>query len=217
MASAGLSRRACGCAAMATAVMLLASILPMGSLVRNDMHSLPAAWSYGSLRPGRIFRSPAGLPAFGAGSKGELVAWGKEMVRLTCSASYDRFSIASVIIFALLTVNTSNSLAQVKKYDGTYAGTQTLMDSIPGRNYSKCLHGPFKRRLLIKDGAATYVYNPTYQGKVVGAVNADGAVSASASTSSGGVSLSGKIDGDDFTGEVWSLICTYSVRLRRIQ
>jgi hypothetical protein len=122
-----------------------------------------------------------------------------------------------MIIFALSSVNSSKCLAQVEKYDGIYAGTQTLVDSAPGGSYSKCLHGPFKRRLFVKNGAATYVYNPTYQGQVVGVVNADGAVSASAAASSGGVSLSGKIDGDGFTGGVWSLICTYSVRLKRIQ
>jgi hypothetical protein len=139
------------------------------------------------------------------------------MVRLKRLVSYDQFSLASIIIFAFLLVNPANGLAQVEKYDGIYAGIQTLMDSAPGGNYSKCLHGPFKRRLVIKYGTATYVYNPTYQGEVFGTVNADGVVSASASTLSGGASLSGKIDGDLFTGKVWSLICTYSVRLKRSQ
>jgi hypothetical protein len=105
--------------------------------------------------------------------------------------------------------------AQTDRFNGTYAGTQTLEDAGPVANYSQCLKGPFKRRLVIKDGAATYVFNPTYQGQVTGTVSADGDVVAGASEPSGGVAFSGKIQGDDFTGEVWSLYCTYSLQLKR--
>ena len=49
-------------------------------------------------------------------------------------------------------------------------------------NYSECLRGPFKRRLVVKGAAATYTYNPSYQGEVTGTVSADGDVSGSSST-----------------------------------
>ena len=107
-------------------------------------------------------------------------------------------------------------MAQAAQYDGVYAGSQTLTEGGSAPNYSQCLRGPFKRRLVVKDGAATYTYNPTYQGQVTGTVNADGDVSATAAEPSGGVGLSGKIAGDAFTGEVWSLYCTYSLELKRV-
>jgi len=120
-----------------------------------------------------------------------------------------------LVAVILLPTSTSKLFAQSDKYDGIYIGLQTLSEAPPGGNWAKCLRGPFKRRLVIKSGTAVYTYNPTYQGQVIGTVSADGDVVASASTSSGGLSLAGKINGDDFTGEVWSLICTYSVQLRR--
>jgi len=120
----------------------------------------------------------------------------------------------------LLTIVSLSSVttaaAQPARYDGVYAGSQILTDKGPSPNYSQCLPGPFKRHLVVKDGVATYTYNPTYQGQVTGTVGADGDVSASASEPTGGVSLSGKIQGDDFTGEVWSLYCTYSLTLKRV-
>jgi hypothetical protein len=107
--------------------------------------------------------------------------------------------------------------AQTTQFDGTYAGTQTLSENGSVANYSECLKGPFKRKLVVKDGAAIYTFNPTYQGQVTGTVNADGDVSGSASDPSGGEALSGRIAGDDFTGEVWSLYCTYSLQLKRVR
>ena len=105
--------------------------------------------------------------------------------------------------------------AEPASYDGVYAGTQVLSERSSDQNYAQCLKGPFKRKLVIKGGEATYVYNPTYQGAATGKVSPDGDVSATDSAATGGVSLSGKIAGDAFTGEVWSLYCTYSVTLRR--
>jgi len=104
--------------------------------------------------------------------------------------------------------------AQVSRFDGTYAGLQTLSES--DANYGRCLKGPFKRKLVVKDGAATYTFNPTYQGQVTGTVSADGDVSGSVAEPSGGVGLAGKIEGDDLTGEVWSLYCTYTLKLKRV-
>jgi hypothetical protein len=109
----------------------------------------------------------------------------------------------------------NDALAQATKYDGTYLGSQTLTEKGSDNNYSQCLRGPFKRRLVVKDGVAAYTYNPTYQGRVTGTVSADGDVSGSTSEPTGGVVLAGKIQGDDFTGEVWSLYCTYSLQLKR--
>jgi hypothetical protein len=106
--------------------------------------------------------------------------------------------------------------AEPANYDGAYAGTQSLSERSSDQNYSKCLKGPFKRKLVVKGGEATYIYNPTYQGAVTGKVSADGDVSASDPSATGGVSLAGKIEGDAFTGEVWSVYCTYSVKLRRM-
>jgi len=106
--------------------------------------------------------------------------------------------------------------AQTKEFDGTYAGLQTLTEHGPVTGYSQCLKGPFKRRLVVKGGAATYIFNPTYQGQVTATVSANGDVSGSASEPSGGVAISGKIQGDDFTGEIWSLYCTYSLKLKRV-
>jgi hypothetical protein len=106
--------------------------------------------------------------------------------------------------------------AQTAQFDGVYAGTQTLTDKSSDHNYSKCLKGPFKRKLVVKDGAVTYVYNPTYEGTVTGTVSADGDVSGTVSTTGGGVSLSGRIQGNEFTGEVWSVICTYALQMKRV-
>ena len=103
--------------------------------------------------------------------------------------------------------------AQGTNYDGTYAGTQTLLES--GGNYSKCLKGPFKRKLSIKDGGVSYLYNPTYRGEATGADDADGGVTASTAEGAG-VKLTGRIQGDVLTGEVWSIFCTYSLNLKRI-
>jgi hypothetical protein len=104
--------------------------------------------------------------------------------------------------------------AQVSRFDGTYAGLQTLSDS--ASNYGRCLKGPFKRKLVVKDGTATYTFNPTYQGQVTGTVSADGDVHGSVAEPSGGVGLAGTIEGDDLTGEVWSLYCTYTLKLKRV-
>ncbi|HWD57243.1 MAG TPA: hypothetical protein VG308_03130 [Stellaceae bacterium] len=106
--------------------------------------------------------------------------------------------------------------AQSAQYDGLYAGTQTLSERGPAGTYSQCLRGPFKRRMAVKDNIATYTFNPTYQGQVSGPVSADGAVSGNNAEPSGGVALSGKIAGGRFTGEVWSLYCTYAVELKRV-
>jgi hypothetical protein len=105
--------------------------------------------------------------------------------------------------------------AQTARYDGVYKGTQTLTDDPNDHNYSKCLKGPFKRKMEIKDGKAVYTYNPSYDGQVPGTVDAAGNISGSVETSSGGVALFGKIEGDQFTGKVWSIICTYTLDLKR--
>src|ERR1700735_3587969 len=84
------------------------------------------------------------------------------------------------IVVSATSIYSSSVAAQSAKYDGVYSGTQTLTSSPPGGNYSKCLQGPFKRQLLVKNDAVTYVYNPTYKGKVAGTVDEDGSVSASA-------------------------------------
>ena len=110
----------------------------------------------------------------------------------------------------------AGAAAQTAQYDGVYKGTQTLTDDPNDHNYSKCLKGPFKRQLVVKDGAATYTYNPTYQGQVVGIVAENGEVTGSEPTPAGGVALVGKIEGDRFTGKVWSIICTYAVDLKRV-
>ena len=110
---------------------------------------------------------------------------------------------------------TRPAAAQTTQYDGVYAGTQTLTGDGSAHNYSQCLKGPFKRSLFVKNGAVTYLYNPTTNMEVIGTVNADGDVSASASTPAGGVSLSGKIKDGSFTGEIRSLYCTYSLDLKR--
>jgi hypothetical protein len=105
--------------------------------------------------------------------------------------------------------------AQTAQFDGVYKGTQTLTDDPADHNYAKCLKGPFKRKMEIKDGKAVYTYNPSYDGTVPGTVDADGNISGSVETSSGGVALFGKIEGNQFSGKVWSIICTYSLDLKR--
>jgi hypothetical protein len=106
--------------------------------------------------------------------------------------------------------------AQSAPYDGVYAGSQTLSEKGPVVNYSQCLKGPFKRRMVVKDSVVTYTFNPTTSGEVTGPVSADGDVSGSAPEPAGGVVLTGKIVGDGFSGEVWSLYCTYAVELKRL-
>ena len=128
------------------------------------------------------------------------------MVRLSVTvASLGTASVAGI----------DPTAAQTAQFDGVYAGTQTLTDKSSGHNYSKCLKGPFKRKLVVKDGAVTYVYNPTYEGTVTGTVSADGDVSGTVSRG-GGVSLSGRIQGNEFTGEVRSIICTYALQMKRV-
>lgn len=51
---------------------------------------------------------------------------------------------------------------------------------------------------------------------MTGTVSADGGVSGTVSTTGGGVSLSGRIQGNEFTGEVWSIICTYTLQMKRV-
>jgi hypothetical protein len=112
-------------------------------------------------------------------------------------------------------IHQSEAHADASQFDGVYAGTQTLSDNSSVNNYSKCLKGPFKRKLVVEHGTVRYVFNPTYQGTVTGTVDADGKVSGTAKEPAGGVNLSGKIDGDAFIGEIRSLYCTYSLNLRR--
>jgi hypothetical protein len=122
----------------------------------------------------------------------------------------------ALAVFSISALTVKPATAQSTKYDGIYAGTQTLTDKSSDDNYSGCLKGPFKRKLVVKGGAVSYVYNPSYQGTVTGTVNADGDVSGTASTPGGGASLSGRIEGDVFTGEVWSVICTYALEMKRV-
>jgi hypothetical protein len=105
--------------------------------------------------------------------------------------------------------------AQSSPFDGSYLGTQTLTERSEDANFALCLRGPFKRTLVVRSGAVSYTYNPTYHSEVAGTVSADGDVSAEAATPEGGVKLSGKIQGNEFTGEVWSIYCTYAVKLTR--
>jgi hypothetical protein len=126
------------------------------------------------------------------------------------------FPVALWIVVAIAAALPAWPAAAQSPFDGTYTGTQTLSESGSITNYSKCLKGPFKRRLVVKNAIATYEYNPTYHGAVSGPVSADGDLSASDATASNGVSLSGKIEGDVFTGKVWSLICTYTLQLKRM-
>jgi len=119
-------------------------------------------------------------------------------------------------VVAVLACATGTAAAQ-SPYDGIYAGSQKLSDGGSAPNYSQCLKGPFKRRMVVKDSVATYTFNPTYQGQVSGSVTADGDVSGSSPQPAGGVALSGRITGDGFSGQVWSLYCTYDVDLKRVQ
>ena len=125
-------------------------------------------------------------------------------------------AVVCVIGIASAALVVTPAEAQDSKFDGTYVGLQTLKEKpAAGGNYAQCLKGPFKRQLVVKAGTASYTFNPTYQGQVAGTVSADGDVRGSSSEPTGGVGLAGKIDGDTFTGEVWSLYCTYSVDLKR--
>jgi hypothetical protein len=126
------------------------------------------------------------------------------------------FVIVVCFLSIVFLAHPRSASAQTDKFNGTYAGLQTLTEKESVTNYAKCLKGPFKRRLIVKDGTAVYTFNPTYQGQVTATVSADGNVSGSTPEPSGGVALDGKIEGDDFTGEVWSLYCTYSLQLKRV-
>jgi hypothetical protein len=128
------------------------------------------------------------------------------------------YGAIAIVVFAVglsSTVDMNSALAQSAKYDGNYTGTQTLVQNEEVKNYSKCLGGPFKRTLIIKGGTAAFIYNPTSSAEVLGTVGADGEVSAAESNPQGGVRLTGQIQGDDFTGKIWSVICTYSLQLKR--
>jgi hypothetical protein len=128
-----------------------------------------------------------------------------------------RAAIAIGLTAVLLGVHDRDAAAQNDRFDGTYAGLQTLAEKGPTPNYSQCLRGPFKRSLVVRGATATYTYNPTYQGTVTATVSADGDVRGSDNSANGGVNLAGRIADDTFTGEVWSLYCTYSVQLKRRQ
>ena len=133
---------------------------------------------------------------------------------------YERIDFHCVIMLitaGLISMTDVNyASAQSSKFDGVYTGVQTLTDKPSDLNYSHCLRGPFKRKLIVKDGAVTYTYNPTSQAQVTGTVSADGDVIASESNATGGVNLSARIQGDELTGEVWSVYCTYSLQLKRM-
>jgi hypothetical protein len=124
-----------------------------------------------------------------------------------------------VLLLAFLSIGQvifyNEARADAGQFNGVYAGTQTLTENSSVINYSQCLKGPFKRKLVVQDGSVTYVFNPTYQGTVTGTVDADGDVSGNTAEPAGGVNLSGKIDGTSFTGEIWSLYCTYTLNLKR--
>jgi hypothetical protein len=128
-----------------------------------------------------------------------------------------RGRIGLVAAAVLLALAAGSADAQSAQYDGIYTGSQKLSDGGPVANYSQCLRGPFKRRMVVKDSVATYTFNPTYQGQVRGSVTADGDVSGSSPEPAGGVALSGRIVGDGFSGQVWSLYCTYDVELKRLK
>src|SRR5579872_861790 len=115
--------------------------------------------------------------------------------------------VGQLALTAVLLASATGAADAQSQYDGVYAGSQTLSDSGPGPNYSQCLKGPFKRRMVVKEGVATYTFNPTYQGQVTGSVTADGDVSGNSPEPSGGVALSGRVVGDGFSGQVWSLYC----------
>jgi len=125
-------------------------------------------------------------------------------------------SVLPLALFSIGQVIFQNEAhADAGQFNGVYAGTQTLTENSSVINYSKCLKGPFKRKLVVQDGTFTYVFNPTYQGTVTGTVDAEGDVSGNTAEPAGGVNLSGKVDGDSFTGEIWSLYCTYTLNLKR--
>jgi hypothetical protein len=126
-----------------------------------------------------------------------------------------RVRAAIIVCAGALLATGDAALAQPVNYDGTYAGSQTLMENSAIGNYPNCLRGPFKRRMIVKDSTVSYTYNPTYQGAVTGTVTPGGEVTGYVATPEGGVRLTGKIAGDAFTGEVRSVICSYSLQLNR--
>jgi hypothetical protein len=130
----------------------------------------------------------------------------KQVVRtvLICAAFVGVFALGS-----------GEAGAQTSQFNGVYTGMQTLTENSSDLNYSHCLRGPFKRKLIVQDGSVSYTFNPTSQAGVTGTVSSAGDVVASASEPGGGARLSGKIAGNDFTGEIWSIYCTYSLELKR--
>jgi hypothetical protein len=95
-------------------------------------------------------------------------------------------------------------------YDGEYEGTETLLPNMP----SWC-GGPFHRTLTIRSGQFSFTYNRTNFEKVTGVVDSQGAVSGFGTSASGGNKMTGKIQGDEFTGTIGSYICTYSLQMKK--
>lgn len=97
-------------------------------------------------------------------------------------------------------------------FDGDYVGTIVLT-----RTNGNCGGtGPFPKSVRITHNKWAFTYNRTNRELISGTVNPDGTVSGFGTSSSGGNSLKGRIQGSEFTGEVGSAYCTYSLQLKKL-
>jgi hypothetical protein len=99
-------------------------------------------------------------------------------------------------------------------FDGDYVGTITLLPSSQNNNCGGA--GPFQRTVRISNNRWVFSFNPTRNESISGTVNLDGSTSGFGASNSGGNALKGRIQGTEFTGEVGSGYCAYSLQLKKL-
>jgi hypothetical protein len=107
-------------------------------------------------------------------------------------------------------------------YDGNYAGTMVISQDLAagqrgafrGR-MAPCSAGPFQKTMTIINGQFLFKYNLEIDLKLSGSVDSHGSVSASATSSTGGIKLAAQITGNDLAGTVGSAYCIYALQLRK--
>jgi len=93
-------------------------------------------------------------------------------------------------------------------FDGDYIGTMSFV-----RGETKCTTSPFEKAIRVENGKWVLAYNDS--GTVIGTINSDGSTTGSGTSPSNGFTLTGRISGSNFTAQVSSSYCTYSLQLKK--
>ncbi len=101
--------------------------------------------------------------------------------------------------------------APVTRFDGRYAGPLALL---PDRTRRCPEAPPIEREITVRNGRASFMYNPQVQQVLTGTVGADGSVRMADSLDRT-IATSGLFGADGFQGEHRSGLCAYSVRMTK--